>query len=433
VSVSRSLLGALQRWRAQLAHAFFANFFRLVVLAVSLSEWGVLWWVFPPLSAALPGAAQLAAPVMIYGANRRLVLQARRGQRADGPAGTAARLYYAGALTSLFCMGFLLLTGALWIGAKVFVEAIAVEARATHASLGIDSSVNTGFRWLADVGVASIGLAFAYGYTIGQRRLRTTWLRLPLSWPSALTGLRIAHISDIHIGHNLRRDEVERFVARVNVLHPDLICITGDIADGPSADLQTFLPLLAQLRATHGVFAILGNHDHYAGAERVEGALRALTPFTILRDQHLAIEAYGQRLHLVGLDDRGRDWARGATAVPQLAAALAAIPPNEPVLLLCHRPDVFRQAADGGVALTLSGHTHGGQIGVPWRNGRVRNLAEFITPFDRGLFQRGQSYLYVNRGLGVTGQRIRLCAPREITLIEVQPPAGSGRATSVSS
>ena len=80
------------------------------------------------------------------------------------------------------------------------------------------------------------------------------------------------------------------------------------------------------------------------------------------------------------------------------------------------------------MALTLSGHTHGGQLGIPWLHGRVRNLAEFITPFDRGLFERDGAYLYVNCGLGVTGQRIRLSTPREITLIEVGSDLTAARA-----
>jgi uncharacterized protein len=244
---------------------------------------------------------------------------------------------------------------------------------------------------------------------------------LPLRHCAApLEGLRIVQISDIHIGQNLTRAQLERFVARVNALSPDLICITGDIADGPSADLEECLPALAQLRAAHGVFAILGNHDHYAGPEWVEEALRQLTPFTVLREERTAIVVNGQRLHIIGLDDHGRDWARGMTRAAYLDTALAAIPPDEPVLLLSHRPDIFPRAAAAGVALTLSGHTHGGQLGIPWFNGRVRNLAEFITRFDRGLFERNGSYLYVNCGLGVTGQRIRLSTPREITLIEIQ-------------
>jgi predicted MPP superfamily phosphohydrolase len=90
------------------------------------------------------------------------------------------------------------------------------------------------------------------------------------------------------------------------------------------------------------------------------------------------------------------------------------------VLLLTHRPDVFGQAAEAGVALTLSGHTHGGQLGIPWR-GRHRNLAEFVTVFSRGLYRRGMAHLYVNAGLGVTGQRIRLFTPREISVFDLLP------------
>jgi predicted MPP superfamily phosphohydrolase len=413
---------AVQRARAWLARAFFQNFFRLLVIAVSLSQWGVLWWLAPRLTASLPPAARVGTPLVIYSFNRWLALRTQRYRRSHRPVGGVPRLYFAFAFTCLFCMGGLLVTGTLWLGAKALLETMAVQARTTPVGLAINSDLDTAFRWLADAGVAVVGLAFTYGYSIGQRRLRITRFGLPLrNCAASLDGLRIAQISDLHIGENLGRNQLEGFVARVNALRPDLICITGDIVDAPSADVEGFLPLLAQLRATHGVFAILGNHDHYAGAERVETALRQLTPFTVLRDQHTAVEVNGQRLHIIGLDDRGRDWARGTTRSPYLDAALAATSPDEPVLLLSHRPDIFPHAAAAGIALTLSGHTHGGQLGVPWFNGRVRNLAELITRFDRGLFARDGSYLYVNCGLGVTGQRIRLCTPREITLIEVQP------------
>jgi len=407
-----------------LARAFFGNFFRLLVIAISFSQWCVLWWLLPGVVESLPLALQLAAPALIYTVNRSLAMRTQRRRRERAPVGVLPRLYYSLAFTCLFCASFLLLTAAFWMTAKLFLGALTVEARTAQTVLLIDSDVDQVFRWIANAGMAVIGAGFAYGYTFGQLRLRVRRLSLPLRHcPSALDGLRIVQISDIHIGQNLDKEQLERFVARVNALAPDLVCITGDIIDAPSADLEGFLPVLARVGAPHGVFAILGNHDHYSGADRVEAALRSLTPFTILRDQQTVITVNGQRLHVVGLDDRGRDWARGVAQVPYLATALAAIPPDEPVLLLCHRPDIFPQAAAGGVALTLSGHTHGGQIGVPWFNGRVRNLAEFVTAFDRGLFERDGSYLYVNSGLGVTGQRIRLSTPREITVIEVRPNA----------
>jgi predicted MPP superfamily phosphohydrolase len=408
----------LSRLFARLVRSFFSNFFTLLVMAISVSEWGMLWWLLPGWLGGLPPAVHVAGVFGLWTLNRAAVVARRRHDRK--PIGPLPRAYYALAFTSLFCFAFLAATGTLWVLAKVCVGALVVEARPTGPFVTIGSGVDAAFRFLGNAGVGAIALSFVYGYTVGQLRLRVSRIRLPLrNVPSAFDGLRIAQISDLHIGQNLQCEQLERFVARVNALQADLVCITGDIADGPAADLATFLPILAQLRARHGVFAILGNHDHYARAEWVEAQLCMLTPFTVLRDAHRVMPIRGHRLHVVGLDDRGRDWARGVWDVPYLDAVLHTIPSGEPVLLLCHRPDVFPQAAARGVALMLSGHTHGGQLGVPWLNGKVRNLAEFITAFDRGLFEENGSYLYVNCGLGVTGQRIRLCTPREITLIEV--------------
>ena len=410
--------------RDRLARAFFGNFFRLLLLTVSLAQWSVLWWLFPNEIGSRAWAWQVVGVGLFFGGNRWLVMRTQRHRRQRSPSGVLPRFYYACAFTCLFCFTFLLLTGALWMGARVMLGAIAVEARTAHAGMVIDSDIDVVFRWLANSGMAVIAIAFGYGYTIGQRRLRVTRLSLPLrGLPPALSGLRIAQISDLHIGDNLDRAQLETFVARINALRADVVCITGDIIDAPSSDMQSFLPILAGVRAAHGVFAILGNHDHYADADRVQHALQTLTPFTVLRDQSAVLQVHGTRLHIVGVDDRGRDWARGVTQHPYLAGALAAVPEGEAVLLLSHRPDLFPQAAAAGVSLMLSGHTHGGQIAVPWFNGRLRNLAEFITPYDRGLFERQGSFLYVNCGLGVTGQRIRLFTPREITVIEAQVPS----------
>jgi predicted MPP superfamily phosphohydrolase len=413
--------GTFARWRARAGRAFFGNFFALFLIAISVSQWGVLWWVFPRLVNSFPVGLQVGGPVALFLLNRRLAARIQRRRRDRLPESGVARVYYALAFTSLFCAGVLLLVGTLWMSAKFFVGAIAAQAWTARAGMTADLDVDLVFRWLGNAGVAFVALMFGYGYSIGQLRLKVRRLALPVRTAStAVDGLRIAQISDIHIGQNLDRDQLERFVARVNELQADLVCITGDIADSQAADLDGFLPMLAQLRARHGVIAILGNHDHHAGADHVEAALRRLTPFTVLRDDWTSLDINGARLHVVGLDDRGRDWARGVPHVPDLDAMLAAIPRDEPVLLLCHRPDIFPQAAAAGVVLTLSGHTHGGQLAVPWFKGRARNLAEFITAFDRGLFERDGCYLYVNSGLGVTAQRIRLNAPREITLIELQ-------------
>jgi predicted MPP superfamily phosphohydrolase len=238
------------------------------------------------------------------------------------------------------------------------------------------------------------------------------------SWPTAAP-LRIVHLSDIHIGQNLSVDQIRSFVRRANDLDGDLICITGDIIDAPHVDYATYLPILAELRARAGVVAILGNHDHRAGAPDVVAALQSWTSFHVLRDEAVTLDIGETAVHVIGLDDRGRDWARGVMSDARLAELVGVAPAGVPILLLAHRPDVFPQAAAHGIALTLSGHTHGGQLALPWFGGRRPNLAEFITDFSRGLYERDGHFLYVSCGIGVTAQPIRLFTPREIALIEV--------------
>jgi len=210
-------------------------------------------------------------------------------------------------------------------------------------------------------------------------------------------------------------------VRRVNALEPDLVCVTGDLVDRAETCGLAF-PTLAGLRARHGVLVTLGNHDFYAGAETVTDALRRLTSFTVLRDDALHVAVDGASLTVVGIDDLGRDWARGVLEHPALPPLAAAVPAGNPIIVLSHRPDCFAQAARLGAALMLAGHTHGGQLALPARLGRrARNLAEFISRFDRGLYRDGDATLYVNRGLGFTGQKVRLFTPREIACLELRP------------
>jgi predicted MPP superfamily phosphohydrolase len=164
------------------------------------------------------------------------------------------------------------------------------------------------------------------------------------------------------------------------------------------------------------VFAILGNHDRHAGADRVADALSRGTTWRLLRDEVATIEADGARLHLLGLEDRPL-----AEATAGLPSLLARVPPGEPAILLAHRPHVFAAAAAAGVPLTLTGHTHGGQVAMPGLP--QLNVARlFVTRFDAGTFARGRALLYVNRGLGTSGQRVRIAAPCEITVVTLTCP-----------
>lgn len=405
----------LAQARAATVRVFFLVFFRLLIAAASAAQWAVLAWV-----AVVGFGATLSWPLhglgiaAFYALNRTLT-RPSRGRRG----GAALRFYTATAFVSLFCAMFLLVTWIAYGVADGLLGALAAQAVGPAGQGALAAGSGSAFRWIASFGMATIALVMGYGYVFGQHELRVTRTAVPVN--GLARPLRVAQISDIHVGQNLSRAQLQQFVAAVNDTSPDLICITGDIADSPHADLDAFFPLLGELRAGHGVLAILGNHDHSAGADRVAAALRRCTPFVVLRDDAVTLDLGTARLHVIGLDDRGRDWARGLRSDAELERLLAAAPRDVPRMLLSHRPDIFPQAASGDVVLTLAGHTHGGQLAVPWFNGRRRNLAEFITRFDRGLYRDGAAHLYVNAGLGVTGQRIRLWTPREISLFELAP------------
>jgi len=408
-------------WRATLIRWFFRRFFRLLLIGISVSEAALLWWFTNAFIEWSPVVYLTLAP-LLYIANQRLATAEQKRRRLQGPVGALPGFYYAFAFSALFGFAFLLMTGAAWATVKVALGAITAEALTVGVQSSLASSSDRIFHWVANIGVASIGLSFVYGYTIGQRRLVVR--NIPVAWrnaPMAWKGLRIAQISDIHVGQNMEPEQLRGFVERVNALAPDLVCITGDIADSVHSDLDRDFPILAGLRAKYGVVAILGNHDHYAGPDRVVAALERHTSFSVLRDSHITIAIRGHDLHILGMDDRGPDWARGPGESIEFEQALDRLQRPAPILLLVHRPDLFHQAAHRGVGLMLSGHTHGGQIGMPWFGGRTRNLAEFITRFDRGLFESQGNYLYVNCGLGVTGQRVRLSTPREISVLEICP------------
>jgi predicted MPP superfamily phosphohydrolase len=399
--------------RAAVARLFFRYFFLLLILAASAAQWTVLaWWLGLALGASLPWWAHGAGVGGLYLANRALT-GTRMRQR-----GPVFRWYTATAFVSLFCSAFLLASAVVFVVADGVLGALSAQALTIDGQAMLGAGLHGAYRWVASLGMAAIALTMGYGYAFGQHELRTTRIALRMSGLRPGPPLRIVQISDIHVGQNLSAAQLRHFVASVNATAPDLVCITGDIADSPLADYATCFPILAELRARFGVCAILGNHDHYADAACVTEALQRWTPFRVLRDSAATLELGDQRLHVIGLDDRGRDWARGVQSDSRLAELLEEAPADTPLLLLCHRPDIFHQAAAARVPLTLSGHTHGGQLALPWF-GRRRNLAEFVTPFDRGLYRRGDSCLYVNSGLGVTGQRIRLFTPREITLFEL--------------
>ncbi len=299
-----------------------------------------------------------------------------------------------------------------------------------------------GFAWLAhglgegpgalgdSALVASGGLAVAlgfgsilWGYLVGQRRVEVERVEIPIrGLPAALSGIRVAHITDLHIGSQLRAPRLRGFVERVNELEPELIIITGDIFDFDPAYIEEGCHELSKLHAPHGVFAVLGNHDVYTGADAVALGLKRFTPIRLLRDAWERVEIDGATLVIAGIEDPGRGWNQKDSRSPALERLATEIPAELPRLLLIHRPSYFAQAASLGFPASFAGHTHGGQISLP-PPAHHHNIARLISHWTRGLFSdsSGESVMYVSRGLGVAGPPVRLNCTREIALHRLVP------------
>jgi len=382
----------------------FRHFFDLLALGGALAEWGLACWL---LDLEVPAWLHLVVPALLVAANR---LAARRFEREPATGLLAGR---AGYVTLAIAFGALVSAGVVAVLASVWVAGSLLGALSAEAGmvarLGPEPVFGTAFRWIGGVAVGLAGSAVVYGYLRGYRELVVTPIDAPLRGLAA--PLRVVHVSDLHLGPLADRAALREALDSVAELAPDLVCVTGDVVDSPATDLDAWMPELARLRARYGVFAVLGNHDRRAGADRVAAALARWSGWRLLRDEVATIEVAGARLHLVGLEERPE--GRAAEALPDLVAR---VPGDEPFLVLAHRPSVLPVAAALGVPLVLAGHTHGGQLAVP---GAPRlNLARLLRiRFAVGCYTRAGTLLHVNRGLGTSGQQVRVGAPREISVL----------------
>ena len=229
--------------------------------------------------------------------------------------------------------------------------------------------------------------------------------------PQDLQGFRIVQLSDLHVGPTLKRDFVERIVETANRLHPDLIALTGDVADGLPPALREEVAPLGRLTAPHGKFFVTGNHEYYWDAAGWVRELEHLG-FDALVNSHRVISQGAGRLLLAGVTDHS-----ASRLVPGHAsdpfAAMAGAPESDVRVLLAHQPKSAFAARAAGFDLQLSGHTHGGQY-FPFNL-----LVRLFQPFVAGLHRLEEMWLYVSRGTGYWGPPLRLGAPAEITLIQL--------------
>src|SRR5690606_23157505 len=202
------------------------------------------------------------------------------------------------------------------------------------------------FRWGSAFGIATAGGALAWGFALGGRRLAVTSVRVALpGLAPELAGLRIAHLSDLHVGNGLEGPALDRIVERTLRLAPDAICITGDLFDHDPGAIPEGARRLGRLRAPLGVFATLGNHDQLTGADAVaQGLARHAPHVRVLRGACVRLPTPAP-LYVAGVDDPGRDWTPEGGQLASLAALADGLPGDGPVILMVHRPDAFPEAA----------------------------------------------------------------------------------------
>lgn len=245
-----------------------------------------------------------------------------------------------------------------------------------------------------------------------RRLARVRRVDVPIAGlPSALQGFAIAQISDIHVGPTIKHGYVEHIVQAVNALQPDLIAVTGDVVDGPVAQLSVHTQPLGRLTARHGAYLVTGNHEYYSGVNSWVAEFRRLG-LQVLMNEHVVLRHADAQLIVAGVTD----YSAGAFDPAQASdpvKAVAGAPAGAVSVLLAHQPRSASAAVQAGYALQLSGHTHGGQF-FPW------NLfVRFQQPFVAGLHRVEDMWVYISRGTGYWGPPKRLGAPSEITLLRL--------------
>lgn len=274
------------------------------------------------------------------------------------------------------------------------------------ATLAVRAGVLPEVAWGVAGGLALVQGAHAVlaGPRIRQRVVRVAGL------PAELEGYRIGQLSDVHCGPNVPESRVVSWVARLNAQQVDLMTVTGDLITHGDSHVEAVARALGGLRARDGVFACMGNHDYFTDGEQVVSALER-HGLKVLRNRGEVVHRGEARLYVAGVDDT---W----TSRDDMKGALAERPEGVPTVLLAHDPDLFPQAHALQVELTLSGHTHGGQIAVP--GVRRLSLARLMTRWTAGMYREGRSWLYVNRGAGTTGPPLRLGAPAELAILTLR-------------
>ncbi|MBK8497722.1 MAG: metallophosphoesterase [Flavobacteriales bacterium] len=286
-------------------------------------------------------------------------------------------------------------------------------------------------RFLSQLGLILSTVPFTavlYGVTKGRRTFNVS--RVPVkssTLPNGFDGLRIVQFSDMHLGsYGGDLAIVRNGIDLINAEEPDLILFTGDLVNDYAEEAEPFIGELSRLQARMGKFSILGNHDYSdyarwddpankaANLERLK-AIHAECGFRLMLDEHLPLERNGDRIGLLGV----QNWGHRFQQYGDLAKTMKGTEPFTYRLLMSHDPTHWEHQVLGtGIDLTLSGHTHGAQLGVRIA-GTTYSPAQWVYKHWAGLYAEGHQQLYVNRGFGFIGFPGRVGMPPEITVLEL--------------
>lgn len=265
---------------------------------------------------------------------------------------------------------------------------------------------------------ATYGIIRHNTYTIEKEEIKINNL------PNELKGLTITLVSDIHAGQYMTEDDMREYADAINELNSDIVCIPGDFVNYQPDDIKHFTKAFRDVKARHGIYGTLGNHDYFVNPEYVANAIINESPVKLLRNDFSKININGKELIILGVEDTrdaGVQMNKKVTGYidDTLKSAKTTSPEfaEIPKVLLCHKPYAFDDIAKREVDLVLSGHTHGGQV-VPVKIGNFNmSFAAMVSKYINGLYSIGDKKMYVSRGIGSVGLPIRLNCPPEITKI----------------
>jgi len=266
------------------------------------------------------------------------------------------------------------------------------------------------FRWLSRR--TKLSGCPTKGFAVRTERIRLQRL------PANLAGLRIVHISDLHVGTILTPDHLPAIVQAVNDLEADLIVNTGDLIDYSNKYLASIVEATTQMHAPLGVFTVMGNHDHRDNAYEIQHAFR-MADLPLLVNEHVMVRCNDHDIAIAGIDFVESD----ANLHRLVHLTCEGISRDELRILLAHHPHAFEPAQRHGVDLVLSGHTHGGQF--VFRNSRTHGrdsigLGNLKWRYAQGHYQKAMTHLYVTNGLGGSFP-LRFRCPAEISVLELHP------------